>query len=124
MFVAAFGPKLDDEKEADPPEPFEYKEDWIYKPRFVLFFRVSSSSCLAWKIMLEFFSLFCLLFLFLASILCFSEFFPHLHFVFIAIFVTIFIELEIIKFSRVEYPLLLNSFASSYFLFLIMIARY
>ncbi|KAK7582118.1 hypothetical protein V9T40_013563 [Parthenolecanium corni] len=25
--VAAFGPKLDDEKEADPPEPFEYKED-------------------------------------------------------------------------------------------------
>ncbi|XKL67270.1 hypothetical protein PGB90_010690 [Kerria lacca] len=25
--VAAFGPKLDDEKEADPPEPFEFKED-------------------------------------------------------------------------------------------------
>lgn len=26
-FVSAFGPKLDDEKEADPPEPFELKED-------------------------------------------------------------------------------------------------
>lgn len=25
--VAAFGPKLDDEKEADPPEPFEFERE-------------------------------------------------------------------------------------------------
>lgn len=27
LFVIAFGPKPDEEKEADPPEPFEFTED-------------------------------------------------------------------------------------------------
>lgn len=44
-FVSAFGPKPEEEKEAEPPEPFEYTEDWTpeirvslssYHPLFVI----------------------------------------------------------------------------------------
>jgi len=38
-FVSAFGPKPEEEKEAEPPEPFEYTEDWT--PEIC----VSLSSC-------------------------------------------------------------------------------